>query len=123
MIILQEVAKLGDISITPLSKATSLRQATVTDICKRLEKKKYLVRTRRQDDKRSVSVALTEKGKDAIKELPPLLQETFTDRFAKLDNWEQLMILSAFERVVDLMSADEIDASPIMVTGPIDPLS
>lgn len=120
LIILQEIAKLGNVSITPLSKATSLRQATVTDICKRLEKKDYLIRTRRQDDKRSVSVALTEKGKEAIRELPPLLQSTFTDRFSKLENWEQLMILSSFERVVDLMSADEIDASPIMVTGPIE---
>lgn len=37
-------------------------------------------------------------------------------------DWEQMMILSAFERVVGLMAAEEIDASPIMVTGPIQQL-
>lgn len=119
LIVLQEIANSGEISITPLSKLTSLRQATVTDICKRLETKGYLTRKRREDDKRSVSLILTKKGNEAINDLPPLLQETFTDRFSKIKNWEQMMILSAFERVVELMSADEIDASPIMVTGPI----
>ncbi len=29
------------------------------------------------------------------------------------------MILSSFERVVSLMSAEEIEASPMLVTGPI----
>ena len=29
------------------------------------------------------------------------------------------MIISAFERVVSLMAADKIEASPILVTGPI----
>lgn len=29
------------------------------------------------------------------------------------------MVLSAFERVVSLMEAEEIDAPPIMATGPI----
>lgn len=119
LIVLQEIANREEVSITPLSKATSLSQATITDICKRLESKGYLTRKKREDDKRSVSVALTQLGKEAIKNLPPLLQETFTNRFSKIENWEQMMILSAFERVVNLMSADEIDASPIMLTGPI----
>ncbi len=80
LIILQEIANLGEVSITPLSKITSLRQATITDICKRLETKGYVIRKRRDDDKRSVSVILTEKGNEVIKDLPPLLQETFTDQ-------------------------------------------
>jgi hypothetical protein len=31
-----------------------------------------------------------------------------------------LMILSAFERVVRMMSAEKIDAAPILALGPID---
>ncbi|MBU0973689.1 MAG: MarR family transcriptional regulator [Proteobacteria bacterium] len=120
LIVLQEISKQDNISVTPLSKITSLSQATVTDITKRLEKKGYLLRRKRQDDKRAVSLSLSETGKEIIKDLPPLLQKTFTHRFSKIKEWEQLMIISAFERVVCLMSAQEIDASPIMVTGPID---
>lgn len=119
LIVLHEISLNGQISITPLSKATSLSQATVTDITKRLETRGYIARKKREDDKRAVSLFLTDKGKEIIKNLPPLLQETFTDRFSKIEDWEQLMIMSAFDRVVNLMAAEEIDASPILVTGPI----
>ncbi|MGB9500005.1 MAG: MarR family winged helix-turn-helix transcriptional regulator [Dissulfuribacterales bacterium] len=119
LIILQEISKHGQISVTPLSRITSLSQATVTDITKRLEKKGYLFRKKKEDDKRAVSLSLSETGEEIMKDLPPLLQKTFTDRFSKIENWEQMMILSAFERVVSLMSAEKIEASPIMVTGPI----
>ncbi len=119
LIVLQEIFRHGQISITPLSKITSLRQATVTDITKRLEAKEYIFRKRREDDKRSVSLSLTERGEEIINQLPPLLQEEFIDRFSKIENWEQMMILSSFERIVRMMSAEEIDASPVLVTGPI----
>jgi len=119
LIVLQEISKNGWISVTPLSRNTSLSQATITDITKRLEKKGYIERKKREDDKRSVSLFLTDQGEAVIRELPPLLQKTFTDRFSRLEDWEQMMIMSAFERVVNLMSAEDIDASPIMATGPL----
>lgn len=120
LIVLHEISQNGQISITPLSRATSLSQATVTDITKRLQSRGYIDRKKREDDKRAVNLFLTEKGEEIIENLPPLLQETFTDRFSKIENWEQLMIMSAFDRVVSLMAAEKIDASPILVTGPIE---
>ncbi|SLM32605.1 Transcriptional regulator, MarR family [Desulfamplus magnetovallimortis] len=119
LVVLQEISNHGQISITPLSKCTSLSQATVTDITKRLEAKGYISRKQRKDDKRAVSLFLTEAGEEILNEMPPPLQATFTKRFSKIENWEQMMILSAFERVVALMAADELDASPILLTGPI----
>lgn len=74
---------------------------------------------KKEDDRRAVSLFLTEKGQDIIQNLPPLLQETFTQRFSDIEDWEQMMIISAFERVVSLMAADKLEASPILVTGPI----
>ncbi|MCG8550625.1 MAG: MarR family transcriptional regulator [Desulfobacterales bacterium] len=119
LIVLQEISSHGQISITPLSRATSLSQATVTDITKRLENRGYIARKKREDDRRAVSLFLTEKGQDIIRNLPPLLQETFTEHFSDIEDWEQMMIISAFERVVSLMAADKIDASPILLSGPI----
>ena len=121
LIVLQEILNHGQISITPLSKTTSLSQATITDITKRLESKGLIERNKLENDRRSVGLSLTQAGKDIMKNLPSPLQEVFTNRFSKIENWEQMMILSAFERVVALMAAEEIDASPIMVTGPIQP--
>ena len=62
-----------------------------------------------------------EKGREILKDVPPLLQVQFTDRFSRLEVWEQLMIESSFERVVSMMSAEKIDASPIMVIGSVGP--
>ncbi len=119
LVVLLEIYQRGQISITPLSKATSLSQATVTDITKRLAAKGLIDRKKREDDRRAVSLFLTDAGLEVMKDLPSPLQETFTKRFSTLEDWEQMMILSAFERVVSLMSAEKIDASPIMYTGPI----
>ncbi|MBU1196162.1 MAG: MarR family transcriptional regulator [Proteobacteria bacterium] len=119
LIVMQEIASHGQISITPLSRITSLRQATVTDITQRLEAKGYISRKKNKDDKRATSLFLTDAGKKIIDQLPPLLQEKFTERFSGMADWEQLMVLSAFERVVSLMSAEEIDASPVLLTGPL----
>ena len=124
LILLQSISEHNKISVTQLSKNVSLSQATVTDITKRLEKRDYITRTRDIGDKRKTNIALTENGKAILNTVPPLLQEQFTERFSKLDNWEQLMIESSFERVVSMMSAEDIDASPMLVTGslgPIDP--
>jgi len=119
LIILQSLLTHGQLSVTQLSKNVSLSQATVTDITKRLEKKEYLTRERSLDDKRKTNIALMEKGRAILKDVPPLLQEQFTDRFSRLEGWEQLMIESSFERVVSMMSAERIDASPMMIIGSV----
>ncbi|MDX2477018.1 MAG: MarR family transcriptional regulator [Gammaproteobacteria bacterium] len=122
LIILQSISVHDKISVTQLSKNVSLSQATVTDITKRLENRGHITRSRDIDDKRKTNIALTENGKAILNTVPPLLQEQFTERFSKLHNWEQLMIESSFERVVSMMSAEDIDASPILVTGSLDPI-
>jgi DNA-binding MarR family transcriptional regulator len=120
LIVLEEIHNHGQISVTGLAKAISLRQATVTDIINRLEKRGYLTKRKSVSDKRQVRISLSDEGRKVLALTPPPLQETFTERFAKLEDWEQLMLLSAFERVVSMMSAEEIDASPILAAGPID---
>jgi DNA-binding MarR family transcriptional regulator len=122
LILLQSISSHDKVSVTQLSKNVSLSQATVTDITKRLENRGHITRTRDIHDKRKTNIALTENGKAILNTVPPLLQEQFTERFSKLNNWEQLMIESSFERVVSMMSAEDIDASPIMVTGSVDPI-
>ncbi len=122
LILLQSISVHDKISVTQLSKIVSLSQATVTDITKRLENKDYITRTRDMDDRRKTNIALTENGKAILNTVPPLLQKQFTERFSNLESWEQLMIESSFERVVSMMSAENIDASPIMIIGSLDPI-
>ena len=108
LIILQSVFTNKLISVTQLSKDVSLSQATVTNITKRLEKQGYVERKKSLRDKRKVNISVTEKGKLILEKVPPLLQEKFTDRYSKLEDWEQLMIESAFNKVVSMMSAEDV---------------
>ena len=119
LVILKEIADRGTISVTQLARIISLSQATVTDILNRLEKKGLVTRSRSATDKRRILIATTQACDNILEMAPPSLQETFTKRFSNLDEWEQLMILSAFKRVVDLMSAGKIDAAAILETGPL----
>jgi len=120
LIILQEVAKKGVLSHGELSQAISVGQATVTGILMRLENKGFITRQRCETDKRKVLVQITEKGTQMIGSAPSPLQETFTDQFVKLQNWEKNMILSSLQRIVQMMDARAIDASPMLTTIPLE---
>lgn len=116
LILLGEINRSGDISIGDLAKAISLSQATVTDIISRLEARGYVTRQRSHVDRRKVFVTTTQKSETLLKNLPSPLQEVFIRRFSNLQDWEQLMIVSALKRLVHLMDAKEIKAAPILTT-------
>lgn len=119
LMVLQEISNHGQISVTALAKSISLSQATATDIVNRLEKRELLTKIRSDQDKRRIIIQLSEKCLQILEQAPPPLQETFTNRFSNLEEWEQLMILSAMKRVVHMMAAEKIDASPILAAGSI----
>ncbi len=119
LVILQEVANRGSISVTELAREISLSQATVTDIVNRLVKNGYLEKKRSARDKRRVTITPLPKCLDILEKAPPPLQEMFTNNFGRLKEWEQLMLLSALDRIVDMMSARKIEASPILTAGPL----
>jgi DNA-binding MarR family transcriptional regulator len=120
LIILQEVSLHQRITVSELAKSVSLSQATVTDIVNRLTANGFLTKDRSDRDKRRVMITPLDKCHKILETAPPPLQETFTGKFANLEHWEQLMLLSALNRIVNLMAAEKIDAAPILATGPID---
>jgi DNA-binding MarR family transcriptional regulator len=120
LILLQEISQYVGITITELGKRISLSQGTVTDIVYRLEKKGFLKRVKSISDKRKTELYLTEESKRVLEKAPPPLQETFIDNFTELKDWEQFMILSSLNRIVEMMSAKKIDVAPILVSGSID---
>jgi DNA-binding MarR family transcriptional regulator len=119
LIILNEIANHDLISVTELARSISLSQATVTDILNRLEKRNLIERIRDSIDRRRVQIRITEQCQKILSQVPPPLQETFIERYAKLSEWEQLMILTSFKRVVDLVSANKISVEPFLTTDPL----
>jgi DNA-binding MarR family transcriptional regulator len=120
LVILQELSKLGEISVGDLSRAISLSQATVTGILERLENRGLIIRRRGERDKRRVMVQATEACKTLLDKAPPPIQESFIRQFGNLQDWEQTMILSALQRLVSMMDAKTLNAAPFLATGSLD---
>lgn len=117
LLILQAIRGLGAVSISKLSNEISLSQATVTNIIDRLESRNLVARHRSTQDRRVVHTTLTEEGAAKVLEAPTPIQDTFSKRFAMIENWEKSMLVAALQRVATMMNAEEIDASPVLHVG------
>ena len=113
---LKSVREAGVLSAGELAKILSLSQATVTDIVKRLETRGLLQRHRDDIDKRRVLISATEAGIEVQSISPPLLQETFVERFRQLKEWEQHQLLASMQRIAELMDAESLDAAPLLTS-------
>jgi DNA-binding MarR family transcriptional regulator len=120
LVVLKRVADGEFRSIGELARTVYLSQATVTGILDRLEARGLVQRARALDDRRRVTVTLSPAGEQILQATPPLLQEHFIRRFLQLADWERSQVLSSLQRIVTLMEAKDIDATPILATGPID---
>jgi DNA-binding MarR family transcriptional regulator len=107
-------------SVSEIAAAVNLSQATVTGILDRLERKQIISRTRSAADRRKVMVSPTSQAERALAGAPPLLQESFTAGFSRLPDWEQTQVLSSLQRIVALMEAGDVEAGPVLTTGPLD---
>lgn len=117
LLVMQSILRQGKIAIGAIATDISLSQGTVTAIVDRLERQKLVRRERSGDDKRVVLVCLTLEGQRKLEEAPEPIQASFVREFRTLSEWEQHMLISAFERVAVMMNAEEIDAAPILEVG------
>jgi DNA-binding MarR family transcriptional regulator len=106
------------VTVAMVANDVQLSTPTVSRILDRLEKAGYLLRERSTSDRRKVFVTLTAEGMDRIDSLPQPLHEQFLGRLNKLDPIERLGLLHAIERIVELMDAVDIDASPVLTLEP-----
>lgn len=118
--VLKQLSRQGGLTMSALARAVHLSLATVAGILARLEKRNLVRRSRSEQDKRRVLVWLTRAGVDILSQAPPPLTEAFTAEFGKLADWEQTQILSSLQRIVSMMEARDLDAAPLLTTGPID---
>jgi DNA-binding MarR family transcriptional regulator len=117
LVIIQAVGDLKDPTVSDIAKAVSLSLATVTTILNRLERNGIVNRARSSVDRRRVIVTLTEEGRDLKSSAPKPLQDSFVDRFTRLESWEQHLIVASLERVAAMMDADDLDAAPLLASG------
>ncbi len=118
-LVLKTIIGLGEASVGTVAKRISLSQATLTDILNRLENRQLVARARCRNDRRRVLVSATAQGVAVMSCSPPLLQEAFVQRFLALEEWEQSLLISSLQRITALMGVEQLDASPVLVAGPV----
>lgn len=117
--VLKTLSEMGQVSVGELASQVHLSQGTVTGILDRLTRRKFVIRRRSDVDKRRMMVEVTPEAANVIRDAPSLLQEQFTREFSKLADWEKPQILSSLQRIVAMMEAEAIDATPMLATGEI----
>lgn len=119
LVCLMTLMRPGPLTLKALSQAIDLSPSTTVGIVDRLEGKGLVTRTRSTHDRRQVMVSITVQGQQAAQRAPFPLQNRLVESFRALPELEQATLTLAFERVVALMGAGEIDASAILDTAPI----
>lgn len=110
----------GELSVVQVAEIVQLSPPTVSRIMDRLEKAGYVQRERRSDDRRKVSLSITQSGKDRLAALPSPLHERFVQRLNSLDATKRAAILLALDELVSMLEASDIDAAPVLMPG-VDP--
>ncbi len=118
LVCLRELAT-GPVSPSQLARRVSLSHATVTGILSRLSGRDLIVTTPSPTDRRSKTVSLTAAGRALVDTAPSPLQEHFVRRLHALPRANQAMIYIALEQLVEMMGAEDIDAAPVLATGPL----
>ncbi|WP_300555648.1 MarR family transcriptional regulator [Maricaulis sp.] len=121
LVVMQALRKDGQMSPSALAKTVSLSQATITTILDRLVKQGLVRRDRSDTDKRVILACLTDQGLATAQAAPELLQAGFLREFRKLQDWERGMLIAALQRIAEMMDAEDLDASPILETGELEP--
>ncbi|MGD2139958.1 MAG: MarR family transcriptional regulator [Burkholderiales bacterium] len=119
LVCLITLAERGAMTATTISREVFLSPSTVVGILDRLEEKGLVKRERMSKDRRVVTVTITQEGRKLAGGAPSPLQNRLTEALSVLPLPEQIAIAKSLERVVNLMEAQHIDASPILETGPI----
>jgi DNA-binding MarR family transcriptional regulator len=117
LLILKQIQGEPAMTVSQLARQISLKQATVTDILNRLERKGLVRRSKDTADRRRVLIEETAAGQKLLDAAPSPLQETFLEKFEELEIWQQSMILSSLQLLATMMVEEEISAAPILSTG------
>lgn len=110
--VMRAVAGSDEPSQTTLVEKTGIDRSTLADIVRRLVTKGLLQRKRTRRDARMYAVRLTEKGVAALKAAEPAAKTTDERLLAALPPSQREAFLDALRRVIEQLSAANVQARP-----------
>jgi DNA-binding MarR family transcriptional regulator len=116
---LRELINVERQTLVQLAKRVGLSSSTLVGVVDRLEKKELVSRHRDIIDRRTVNISITQTGKDYLKHSPTLLQDKLTTALKSFTMEQKTSILNSLEKISCILSAEQIDASPVLDSGGI----
>ena len=92
----------------------NLNSSTTSGIIDRLENKGCLARLPKQGDKRVVNIALTSKGSELLKQVPPLLHDRLSEKLQSLSSMKLQQIQESLLTLVHILDIEQVEASPML---------
>ncbi len=108
------MSEAGSIRVSDLARRMYLHPATTVGILDRLEKKGLVSRTRSQDDRRVVNVALTREGRSIVEKSPQVAQGLLVAGLEKLSSANLKKIDEGLGQMVQILGAQEIPPQLIL---------
>ena len=99
----------GPTSPSQIAKKIMVESSTVTGIIDRLEQKGFVTRTRVSQDRRVITVDLTETGRRLAENAPPPIQHKIVKGLRRLDEADRAQIIEALSRLTEMIDAEDLD--------------
>jgi len=105
LMVMQIVEDAGEATPKIIARSAGIAPATATALIEKLVRRGLVRRRQGMTDRRQYWVSLTPEGAAEMHAAPDPLHQEFTEKFERLPDWEQAMIVAALERVAGLISA------------------
>lgn len=92
--------QLAPMNIGELTKASGMDQGNVSSMCKKMEKKGWLQRTRSESDERIVIVSLSEKGEHLLNQIEHYTYTCAFHAFSSIKEDEIKLLQTSMERMI-----------------------
>lgn len=104
----------GTLTQRELIELTGRRSATLSEQLENLEKNGYITRTRNEQDRRNIDVALTPLGQEAAKNVQKERAERARTCFMELDNDDKAQLFQLLERLLTFWNSisEESEETP-----------
>ena len=114
LICLMAVVEQGTATSIAVARRVHLGASTIVGVMDRLEAKGFVERRRNPEDRRAVIVTPTAAGRSLVARTPYPLQYSLEQATRGLPRGDREEMAAAMERLVQLMGAEDVDASPML---------
>jgi DNA-binding MarR family transcriptional regulator len=107
------LAKAAPMRVSDLARQMYLHPATVVGILDRLETKGLVTRNRSKEDRRTVDLLLTDKGKELAATAPEVAQVMLMKGLEELPDEQFSCVEEGMKQVVRLLGAEHLSPQPL----------